>query len=69
MKQSLGAEESLKHIDHCVGSGIIIKHLGTRSKIIRYKEKDFQKTLSCSSKEIVGPFNKVPVKNKNEQMN
>jgi hypothetical protein len=37
-----------KHIDHYVGPGIITKHLGTRSIVIRYKEKDFQRDAGIS---------------------
>ncbi len=31
------------HIDHYVGPGVITKHIGTRSMVNRYKEKDFQR--------------------------
>jgi hypothetical protein len=43
MNKTVTRGRRAKHIDHYVGPGTIIKHLGTRSIIIRYKEKDFQR--------------------------
>ena len=43
MKDTITRGRRAKHIDHYVGPRIIAKHLGTRSIVIRYKEKDFQR--------------------------
>jgi hypothetical protein len=43
MKETVTRGRRAKHIDHYVGPGIITKHIGTRSIVIRYKEKDFQR--------------------------
>ncbi len=32
-----------KHIDHYIGPGIITKHIGTRSMVIRLNGRDFQR--------------------------
>jgi hypothetical protein len=43
MNETVTRSRRAKHIDHYVGPGIIIKHIGTRSLVIRYIEKDFQR--------------------------
>jgi hypothetical protein len=43
MNETITRGRKAKHIDHYVGPGTIIKHLGTRSIIIRFKEKEFQR--------------------------
>jgi hypothetical protein len=43
MNETITRGRRAKHIDHYVGPGIIIKHIGTRSIVIRYKEKHFQR--------------------------
>jgi hypothetical protein len=43
MNETITRGRRAKHIDYYVGPGIIIKHIGTRSIVIRYKEKDFQR--------------------------
>jgi hypothetical protein len=49
MNETVTRGRRAKHIDHYVGPGTIIKHLGTRSIIIRYKEKDFQRECGDDS--------------------
>jgi hypothetical protein len=43
MNETVTRGRKAKHIDHYVGPGTIIKHLGTRSIVIRFKEKEFQR--------------------------
>jgi hypothetical protein len=43
MNKTITRGRRAKHIDHYVGPGIITKHIGTRSMVIRYNEKDFQR--------------------------
>jgi hypothetical protein len=43
MNETIARGRRAKHIDHYVGPGIITKHIGTRSMVVRYKEKDFQR--------------------------
>jgi hypothetical protein len=43
MNETINRGRRAKHIDHYVGPGIIIKHIGTRSMVIRYNGKDFQR--------------------------
>ena len=43
MNETIARGRRAKHIDHYVGPGIIIKHIGTRSIVIKYKEKEFQR--------------------------
>jgi hypothetical protein len=54
----LGADE--QSIDHYVGPGIITKHLGTRSIVIRYKEKDFQRDAGMIMLERPRPMDVDP---------
>ncbi len=43
MNETIARGRRAKHIDHYVGPGIIIKHIGTRSVVILYEEKEFQR--------------------------
>jgi hypothetical protein len=43
MNETITRGRRAKHIDHYVGPGVIIKHIGTRSIVIKYKEKEFQR--------------------------
>jgi hypothetical protein len=43
MNETVTRGRRAKHVDHYVGPGIITKHIGTRSIVIRYKEKNFQR--------------------------
>jgi hypothetical protein len=43
MNETITRGRRAKHIDHYVGPGTSTKHLGTRSIIIRFKEKEFQR--------------------------
>jgi hypothetical protein len=43
MKETITRGRRAKHIDHYVGPGIIMRHIGTRSIVIRYEEKEFQR--------------------------
>jgi hypothetical protein len=44
MNETITRGRRAKHIDNYVGSGVIIKHIGgTRSIVVRYKEKNFQR--------------------------
>ncbi len=43
MNETITRGRRAKHIDHYVGPGIITKHIGTRSMVIRYNGKDFQR--------------------------
>jgi hypothetical protein len=43
MNETVTRGRRAKHIDHYVGPGIITKHIGTRSIVVRYKEKDFHR--------------------------
>ncbi len=43
MNETVTRGRRAKHIDHYVGPGIIMRHIGTRPIIfIRYQEKEFQ---------------------------
>ena len=41
MNETITRGRRAKHIDHYVGPGVIMKHIGTRSMVIRYQGKDF----------------------------
>jgi hypothetical protein len=43
MNETVTRGRRAKHIDHYVRPRIITKHIATRSIVIRYKEKDFQR--------------------------
>jgi hypothetical protein len=43
MNETITRSRRATHLDHYVGPGVIIKHIETRSIVIRYKEKDFQR--------------------------
>jgi hypothetical protein len=43
MNETIARGKRAKHIDHYVGPGVIIKHIGTRSIVVRYNGKDFQR--------------------------
>ncbi len=43
MNETITRGRRAKHIDHYVGPGIIMRHIGTRSIVIRYQEKEFQR--------------------------
>jgi hypothetical protein len=43
MNETITRGRRAKHIDHYVGPGIIIKHIGTRSIVVRYKGKEFHR--------------------------
>ena len=43
MNETITRGRRAKHIDHYVGPGVIMKHIGTRSVEIRYQGKDFQR--------------------------
>jgi hypothetical protein len=43
MNETIARGRRAKHIDHYVGPGTITNHIGTRSMVIRYKEKNFQR--------------------------
>ena len=43
MNETITRDRRAKHIDHYVGPGVIMKHIGTRSVEIRYQGKDFQR--------------------------
>jgi len=43
MNETISRGRKAKHIDHYVGPGIIVRHIGTRSIVIKYHEKEFQR--------------------------
>jgi hypothetical protein len=43
MNETITRGRRAKHIDHYVGPGTIMRHIGTRSIVIRYQEKEFQR--------------------------
>ena len=60
MNDTITRGRRAKHIDHYVGPGIITKHLGTRSIVIRYKEKDFQRDVGMIMLEKPGTMDIDP---------
>ncbi len=60
MSDTIARGRRAKHIDHYVGPGIIMKHLGTRSIVIRYKEKDFQRNAGMIMLEKPRPLDVDP---------
>jgi hypothetical protein len=43
MAETITRSRRAKHIDHYVGPGVITRHIGTRSMVIRLNRKDFQR--------------------------
>ena len=43
MAETITRGRRAKHIDHYVGPGVITKHIGTRSMVVRLNGKDFQR--------------------------
>jgi hypothetical protein len=43
MNETITRGRRAKHIDHYVGPGTIMRQIGTRSIVIRYQEKEFQR--------------------------
>ncbi len=43
MAETITRGRRAKHIDHYVGPGVITRHIGTRSMVIRLNGKDFQR--------------------------
>ncbi len=43
MAETITRGRRAKHIDHYIGPGIITKHIGTRSMVIRLNGRDFQR--------------------------
>jgi hypothetical protein len=43
MAETIARGRRAKHIDHYVGPGVITKHIGTRSMVVRLNGKDFQR--------------------------
>ncbi len=42
MAETITRGRRAKHIDHYIGPGIITKHIGTRSMVIRLNGRNFQ---------------------------
>ncbi len=60
MNDTITRGRRAKHIDHYIGPGIITRHLGTRSIVIRYKEKDFQRDAGMIMLEKPRPLDVDP---------
>ncbi len=43
MAETITRGRRVKHIDHYVGPGVITRHIGTRSMVIRLNGKHFQR--------------------------
>jgi hypothetical protein len=43
MAETITRDRKAKHMDHYVGPGVITRHIGTRSMVIRLNGKDFQR--------------------------
>jgi hypothetical protein len=43
MAETITRGRRAKHIDHCIGPGIITKHIGTRSMVITLNGGEFQR--------------------------